>query len=73
MQVAETAPAPLTIIPFSPLPVSQIATLEDNLDLPLMWAAGIVRPVRVYPDNLMVEGHLEPVPSCTESQFLASL
>ena len=53
--------------------MSQIVILKDNLDLPLMQAAGIVRPAGVYPDDLVVDGHLEPVPSDEESQSMASL
>jgi len=47
--------------------------LKDNLDLPLMWAVGIVRDVGVYPNNLVVEGNLVPVPSYKESQAAAGL
>ena len=73
VQVTKIIPIPRILILLSPPPVSQIAMLKDNLDLPLMWAVGIVRDVGVYPNNLVVEGNLVPVPSYKESQAAAGL
>jgi hypothetical protein len=48
--------------------------LEEDLDLPLMQAAGVVRAVgAVYPDDLVVGQDLVPVPSYEESQASVSL
>ena len=74
VQVTEIVPIPRILIPLSPPPVSQIATLKEDSDLPLMVAAGIVRAVGVtYPDNLVMGQDLIPVPSYEESQAAAGL
>jgi hypothetical protein len=74
VQVTEIVPIPGILIPLSPPAVSRIATLEEDSDLPLMVAAGIVRAVGVvYPDNLVVGQDLVPVPSYKESQVSVSL
>ena len=69
----EIVPFPGILIPLSPPPVSWIVTLEDDSNLPLMVAAGIVRAVRVYSDDLVVGQDLVPVPSYEESQAAAGL
>jgi hypothetical protein len=73
MQVTKIIPIPAILVLFSPPPVSWIMTLKEDLDLPLMQAAGMVRSVMVYPDDLVVDGNLELIPSYEESQSMAGL
>src|SRR5579872_76684 len=74
VQVMEIVPIPGILILLSPPAVSQIATLEEDSDLPLMVAAGIVRAAgATYPDDLVVGQDLVPVPSYEESQASVSL
>ena len=48
--------------------------LEEDLDLPLMRAVGVVRAAGiVYPDDLVVGQDLVPVPSYEESQASVGL
>src|SRR5579872_1503940 len=73
-QTREVIPFPGILIPLSPPPVSCVIHLEEDSDLPLMRAAGIVRAVGVvYPDDLVVGQDLVPVPSYEESQAAAGL
>jgi hypothetical protein len=74
-QTREVVPFPGILIPVSPPPVSRaIADLEEDSDLPLMRAAGVVRDVSaVYPDDLVVGHDLVPVPSYEESQASVGL
>src|SRR5579872_3837982 len=73
-QTREVIPFPGILVPVSPPPVSCIMPLEKDSDLPLMWAAGVVRDVGVvYPDDLVVGQDLVPVSSYEESQVAAGL
>src|SRR5579872_5727458 len=75
VQTREVVPFPGILVPVSPPPVSWITMgLEEDSDLPLMRAAGVVRAVGVvYPDDLVVGPNLVPVPTYEESQAAASL
>src|SRR5579872_3984141 len=74
-QTREVVPFPGILVPVSPPPVSRITMgLEEDFDLPLMRAAGVVRAVgAVYPDDLVVGHDLVPVPSYEESQASVGL
>src|SRR5579872_2642908 len=72
-QVMEIVLMPAILIPLSPPTVSQITTLEDDSDLPLMVAVGVARAVGVYSDDLVVSQDLVPVPMYEESQVAAGL
>ena len=74
VQVTEIVLIPGILIPLSPPAVSWIATLEEDSDLRLMVAVGIVRAAGViYPDDLVMGQDLIPVPSYVESQVAAGL
>src|SRR5579872_7074168 len=75
VQTREVVPFPGILVPVSPPPVSWITMgLEEDFDLPLMRAAGVVRAVGgVYPDNLVVGHNLVPVPTYEESQASVGL
>ena len=75
VQTREVVPFPGILVPVSPPPVSRITMdLEEDSDLPLMRAAGVVRAVGVvYPDDLVVGHDLVPVPTYEESQASVGL
>ena len=69
VQTREVIPFPGILVPLSPPAVSRIMALEEDSNLPLMLAVGVVRAVgAVYPDDLVVGHDLVPVPSYEESQ-----
>src|ERR1700757_4476759 len=70
-QTREVVPFPGILIPVSPPPASWITmALEEDSDLPLMRAAGVVRDVsRVYPDDFVVGPVFVHVPTYEESQL----
>src|ERR1700757_1879014 len=75
VQTREAVPFPGILVPVSPPPVSRITmALEEDSDLPLMRAAGVVRAVgAVYPDDLVMGHDMVPVPTYEESQRAAGL